>query len=139
MAAISWRRFQINIIAMRLKFNRAALLATILVGLTSAIAQAETLPLIVPEATFGRLARITGDTLNQRLMDLNSTIRVQLNDPVAHLQPDTPLLIFRQGLRLNAPDGHLLDILAVPVGQGLTLSKKAEAAVIANPDKPGVA
>jgi|GEM_PF-4937766 len=60
---ILWRRFQINIIAMRLKFNRAALLAATFVGLSSAIAQAETLPLIVPEATFGSLARITGDTL----------------------------------------------------------------------------
>lgn len=136
---ILWRRFQINIIAMRLKFNRAALLAATFIGLSSAIVQAETLPLIVPEATFGSLSRITGDTLNQRLMDQHSTIRVQLTDPTARLQPDTPLLVFRQGLRLSTSEGRVLGVLAVPVAKGQTLSEKAEANEIANPDKTGVA
>lgn len=136
---ILWRRFQINIIAMRLKFNRAVFLAITLVGLLPALALAEPLPLIVPETTFGTLARITGDTLNQRLMDLHSTIRIQLKDPTSRLQPDTPLLVFRQGLRLSAPDGRTLGVLAVPVARGQTLSEKTEANEIANPDKPGVA
>ena len=114
-------------------------MATALIGLSPAIAQAEPLPLIVPETTFSSLARITGDTLNQRLMDQHSTIRIQLNDPAARLEPDTPLLIFRQGLRLSTPDGRVLGVLAVPVAQGRTLSQKAEAAEIANPDQAGVA
>jgi len=124
---------------MRLNFNRATFLATVLIGLSTALAQAEPLPLIVPEATFGNLGRITGDTLNQRLMDQHSTIRIQLSDPTARLEPDAPLLVFRQGLRLSTPDGRVLGVLAVPVAQGQSLSQKAEAAEIANPDQAGVA
>ena len=127
---------------MRLKFNRAAFVATAVTGfmvLTTAPSRAETVPLIVPEATFSALARITGDTLNQRLMDQHSTIRIQLTDPAARLQADTPLLVFRQGLRLSTPEGRMLGVLAVPVAQGQTLSTKAEANEIANPEQPGVA
>ncbi len=124
---------------MRPKFNPAVLLAIALEGLLSVTALAEPLPLVVPEASFGALPRITGDTLNQRLMDQYSTIRIQLTDPNERLPPDTPLLVFRQGLRLSTPDGRVLGVLAVPVASGQTLSSKDEAAEIANPDQLGVA
>lgn len=142
---ILWRRFQINIIAMHLKFNRAACLAITIgaisapMALWSPTARAEQLPLIAPEATFSALGRITGDTLNQRLMDHHSTVRIQLADPTARLQPNTPLLVFRQGLRLNAPDGRVLGVLAVPVARGQTLSANSEADEIAQPNQPGIA
>ncbi|MFM8798594.1 MAG: hypothetical protein ACKODT_06520 [Fluviibacter sp.] len=124
---------------MRPKFNRAVCLVIALMGLSSGSALAEPLPLVVPEAAFGALPRITGDTLNQRLMDQYSTIRIQLSETDARLPPDTPLLIFRQGIRLSTPEGRVLGILAVPVANGQTLSQKDEAAEIAHPDQPGVA
>lgn len=124
---------------MRPKFNRTVLLAIVCMGLSSAAALAEPLPLVVPEAAFGALPRITGDTLNQRLMDQYSTIRIQLSESDERLPPDTPLLVFRQGLRLSTPEGQVLGVLAVPVGSGHTLSQKAESAEIANPDQVGVA
>jgi hypothetical protein len=124
---------------MRPKFNPAVLLGITLMGLSSVSALAEPMPLVVPEATFGKLPRITGDTLNQRLMDQYSTIRIQLAEADERLPPDTPLLVFRQGLRLSTPEGRVLGVLAVPVASGQTLSHKAEAAEIANPDQPGVA
>lgn len=124
---------------MRLKFNRAAFLVTTVMGLSSAAALAESLPLVMPEAAFGALPRITGDTLNQRLMDQYSTIRIQLAESTERLPPDTPLLVFRQGLRLSTPEGRNLGVLAVPVASGQTLSYQAEMAEIANPDQAGVA
>ncbi len=124
---------------MRLKFNRAAFLVTTVMGLSSAAALAESLPLVMPEAAFGALPRITGDTLNQRLMDQYSTIRIQLAESAERLPPDTPLLVFRQGLRLSTPEGRNLGVLAVPVASGQTLSYQAEMAEIANPDQAGVA
>ncbi|WVH08994.1 MAG: hypothetical protein EoVTN8_306 [Fluviibacter phosphoraccumulans EoVTN8] len=124
---------------MRLKFNRAAFLVTTLMGLSSAAALAEPLPLVMPEAAFGALPRITGDTLIQRLMDQYSTIRIQLAESAECLPPDTPLLVFRPGLRLSTPEGRTLGVLAVPVASGQTLSHQAEMAEIANPDKSGVA
>ncbi len=124
---------------MRPKFNRAVLLTIALAGFSSAATFAEPLPLIVPEAAFGALPRITGDTLNQRLMDQYSTIRIQLADTDERLPPDTPLLVFRQGLRLSTPEGRVLGVLAVPVASGQTLSRQAEANDIANPDQSGVA
>ena len=124
---------------MRLKFNRAAFLVTTVMGLSSAAALAESLPLVMPEAAFGALPRITGDTLNQRLMDQYSTIRIQLAEPDERLPPDTPLLVFRQGLRLSTPEGRTLGVLAVPVASGQTLSHQAEMAEIANPDQSSVA
>ena len=124
---------------MRLKFNRAAFLVTTVMGLSSAAALAESLPLVMPEAAFGALPRITGDTLNQRLMDQYSTIRIQLAESAERLPPDTPLLVFRQGLRLSTPEGRHLGVLAVPVASGQTLSYQAEMAEIANPDQAGVA
>jgi hypothetical protein len=124
---------------MRPKFNRAVFLAIALMGLSSVSALAEPLPLVVPEATFGALPRITGDTLNQRLMDQYSTIRIQLSETDTRLPPDTPLLVFRQGIRLSTSEGRILGVLAVPVASGQTLSQKAEANEIANPDQPGVA
>lgn len=124
---------------MRPKFNRAVLLAVLLMGLSSAAALAEPLPLVMPEAAFAALPRITGNTLNQRLMDQHSTIRIQLSESDERLPPNTPVLVFRQGLRLSTPEGHILGVLAVPVGSGQTLSHQAEAAEIANPDQAGVA
>lgn len=129
----------VPIIAMRLKFNRPSLVASALLGLMSAQLRAETLPLILPEATFSTLPRITGNTLNQRLLDQHSTIRIQLNDPSEILKPDTPVVVFRQGLRLTTPGGQTLGVLAVPVARGQTLSQQAEAHEIANPNQPGVA
>lgn len=124
---------------MRSKFNRSAFLALTLFGLLSAKVSAEAVPLIVPEATFSTLPRITGNTLNQGLMDQHSIIRIQLNDPTDRLRPETPVMVFRQGIRLNAPDGRGLGVLAVPIAQGHTLSHQSEANEIANPDQPGVA
>ena len=124
---------------MRFKFNGSVLVAITLLGLLSAKAWAEALPLIVPEATFRTLPRITGNTLNQRLLDLHSTIGIQLTDPTERFKPDTPIVVLRQGLRLNTPDGRKLGVLAVPIARGHTLSQQTEADEIANPNQPGVA
>ena len=131
---------------MRPKFNRALVVAPHVATLISLLmlcvpsaSRADTVPLIVPESTFSTLPRITGDTLNQRLMDLHSTIRIQLADPVARLQPDTPLLVFRQGLRLSTPGGRVLGVLAVPIARGETLGQQRESSEIAQPEQPGVA
>lgn len=130
------QRFQVNIIAMGLKFNRLVLIVLTLFGLCglSAFVQAAPpLPLIVPEATFVTLPRITGTTLNQRMMDTHSLIRIQLGKSSDPLSPNTPLTVIRQGLRLRSPDGKILGVLAIPVAQGHTLSEAARIREIAEP------
>ena len=98
------------------------------------------LPLVIPEAVFAQLGRVTGSTTEQRIMDRGSIIRVQLADPQTTLPPDTDVLLFRQGLRLRDGKGkRTLGILAVPIGQGRTLRRLTEAQEIAEPDRPGVA
>lgn len=127
---------------MRSKFNRASLIATlfsVLVACVPFTSHAESVPLIMPEATFRALPRITGDTLNQRLMDQHSIVRIQLPDATERLEPNTPLVVFRQGLRLTTSAGRVVGVLAVPIAHGRTLSKHTEAAQIADPEQPGVA
>lgn len=98
------------------------------------------LPLVLPEAVFASMGRVTGDTTDQRIMDRGSIIRVQLADPQTTLPPDTDVLLFRQGLRLRDGKGkRTLGVLAVPVGQGRTLHRFSEAQEIAEPERPGVA
>ena len=63
------------------------------------MAQAPNLPIIVPEAVFANLGRVTGATLQQQIMDRGSIVRVQFADPKDRLAPDTPVVLFRQGLR----------------------------------------
>lgn len=130
------QRFQVNIIAMGLKFNRLVLTVLTLCalcGLSAFVQAAPPLPLIVPEATFVTLPRITGTTLNQRMMDTRSIIRIQLGEASDAFTPNTPLTVIRQGLRLRAPGGKTLGVLAIPVAQGHTLSEAARAREIAEP------
>lgn len=128
-----------NIIAMRSQYNRLLVLATSLIGLLSANTRAQTVPLIVPESLFSGLPRVTGDLTNQRLMDLNSILKVQLPDPAERIPPATPLVLFRQGLRLKTPDGQTLGVLAVPIARGQTLARVSEHSDIADPAAKGVA
>lgn len=132
-----------HIIAMRLKFNRYNPLFIVFCGLLSSGVSAQAVPLavplVVPESIFKTLGRITGDTLNQRLMDQHSIVRVQLADPQAQIAPETPLVVFRQGIRLKAPGGETLGVLAIPVARARTLSRQTAALEIAHPDQPGVA
>ncbi len=129
---------------MRLNFNRRLplrlfLVSTLTFGLSSlALAQTLGLPLIVPEAVFAKLGRVTGATTQQRIMDRGSIIRIRLADSQDRLPPDTGVLLFRQGLRLRDGDRQL-GVLAVPVGRGRTLQRLSENEEIADPDEPGVA
>ncbi len=135
----SGERLQVNIIAMGLKFNRLVLSIGTPITLWSAASMAQqTLPLIIPEAEFRALPRITGNTLNQRMMDAYSIIRVQFSDTSQTLAPDTPVTVFRQGLRLRALDGQALGVLAIPVAQGSALSATALERDVANPSQKGV-
>ncbi|MEY3982138.1 MAG: hypothetical protein RLZZ281_1007 [Pseudomonadota bacterium] len=109
---------------------------------TDVMAQAPNLPIIVPEAVFANLGRVTGATLQQQIMDRGSIVRVQFADPKDRLAPDTPVVLFRQGLRLRnegKSGDRNLGILAVPVGRGRTLQALTENAEIADPNEPGVA
>lgn len=129
---------------MRLKFNRSltrslCLASILILGLpTNVRAQSLGLPLIVPEAVFANLARVTGATTQQRIMDRGSIIRIRLADNQDKLPPDTSVLLFRQGLRLRNGD-RTLGVLAVPVGRGRTLQRISENEVVADPDEPGIA
>ncbi len=130
------QRFQVNIIAMGLKFNRLVLIVLTLHGLcgfSTFVHAAPPLPLIVPEVSFNTLPRITGTTLNQRMMDTRSIIRIQLNASETTFAPNTPLIVIRQGLRLRTPGGKALGVLAIPVARGHTLSETARAREIADP------
>lgn len=127
-----------NIIAMRLKLNCPALLFTALTLLTGGNAHAQGVPLIVPETTFTGLARVLGDTANQRLMDQGSIIQIKLADPKGRLAAGSDLVIFRQGLRLRTADGQTLGVLAMPVAQARTLPRASEDQAIADPDEAGV-
>lgn len=109
---------------------------------TEAMAQAPGLPMIVPETVFANLGRVTGATLQQQIMDRGSIVRVQFANPKDRLGPDTPVVLFRQGLRLRSAGEsgeRTLGILAVPVGRGRTLQALTENAEIADPNEPGVA
>lgn len=133
---------------MRLNFNRLfvgcfGLLSGLLVAssvLAAAVAAPlpPDLPLILPDAVFADLSRITGGVTEQRLLDQGSIARVHLNDSRANLPPDTPVVFFRQGVRLNAK-GQTLGVLAVPVGEGVSLRRSTEAHEIADPGEPGIA
>ena len=123
---------------MGLKFNRLVLSICTPITLWSATSMAQTLPLIIPEAEFRALPRITGNTLNQRVMDAYSIIRVQFNDTSQTLAPDTPITVFRQGLRLRAPDGQALGVLAIPIAQGSALNAAALERDVAHPTQKGV-
>lgn len=103
-----------------------------------ALAQTLGLPLIVPEAVFANLGRVTGATTQQRIMDRGSIIRIRLADSQDRLPPDTNVLLFRQGLRLRDGD-RTLGVLAVPVGRGRTLQRLSENEEIADPNEAGVA
>lgn len=130
------QRFWINIIAMAYKFNCLALMLGLWAGLWPTIGTAQSsqpLPLILPESTFQSLPRVTGNLINQRMMDSHSIIRVRFTDPSQALPPSTALIVFRQGLRLKAADGKELGILAIPVAQGETLSQITLNQDIANP------
>jgi len=135
------QRFLVNIIAMGLKFNRFVLTILFpygrfgLYGLCGFAALAHAgppLPMIVPEATFIKLPRITGTTLNQRMMDTNSIIRIQRDASSEAFAPNTPVTVIRHGLRLQTPAGQSLGVLAIPVAQGHTLSDAARTRDIAN-------
>lgn len=129
---------------MRPNFNRRLLLRLFLIGALTfglpsfAFAQTLGLPLIVPEAVFNNLGRVTGATTEQRIMDRGSIIRIRLADNQDRLSPDTGVLLFRQGLRLRDGD-RSLGILAVPVGRGRTLQRLSENEEIADPNEQGVA
>lgn len=129
---------------MPLRFNpsnlQRRLLATLLLLLAPicAIAQTAGLPIIVPEAVFANLGRVTGGTTQQRIMDRGSIIRIKLADDQDRIPPDTDVLLFRQGLRLRSAD-RTLGVLAVPVGRGRTLQRLTENQEIADPNEPGVA
>ena len=129
---------------MPLRFNpsnlQRRLLATLLLLLAPicAIAQTAGLPIIVPEAVFANLGRVTGGTTQQRIMDRGSIIRIKLTDDQDRIPPDTDVLLFRQGLRLRSAD-RTLGVLAVPVGRGRTLQRLTENQEIADPNEPGVA
>ncbi|MFM8339911.1 MAG: hypothetical protein ACKN9C_07985, partial [Fluviibacter sp.] len=102
----------------------------------AALAQSLGLPLVVPEAVFANLGRVTGATTQQRIMDRGSIIRIRLADKQDRLAPDTNVILFRQGLRLH--DGErTLGVLAVPVGHGRTLQRLSENEEIADPNEPG--
>ncbi len=132
---------------MRLKFNPPwsrclGMLGTLILCLSTTAAAAASgaseLPLILPEAVFASLGRVTGGITAQRIMDRGSIIRIQLAEPQNPLPPDTDVILFRQGLRLR--DGkHTLGVLAVPVGQGRTLPRLTEDQEIADPNTTGVA
>lgn len=123
---------------MGFKFNRLVVSICAPITLWSSASLAQTLPLIIPEAEFRTLPRITGNTLNQRMMDAYSVIRLQFSDASQTLAPDTPITVFRQGLRLRTPDGQALGVLAIPVAQGSTLSAAALERDVANPSQRGV-
>lgn len=132
---------------MRLKFNRrwacrlgvlAALTLHLSTPAAAAPSRVDEWPLILPEAVFSSLGRVTGGITAQRIMDRGSIIRIQLADPQSALPPDTDVVLFRQGLRLR--DGKRpLGVLAVPVGQGRTLNRLTEDQEIADPSTTGVA
>lgn len=132
---------------MPLKFNRRpacrlALHAVLLLCLPALAAAAQPaageLPLVLPEAVFANLGRVTGSTTEQRIMDRGSIVRVQLADTQNTLPPGTDVLLFRQGLRLR--DGNrTLGVLAVPVGRGRTLQRTTEGQEIADPNVTGIA
>ncbi len=103
-----------------------------------ALAQSAGLPIIVPEAVFANLGRVTGGTTQQRIMDRGSIIRIKLADDQERIAPDTEVVLFRQGLRLRNAD-RTLGVLAVPVGRGRTLQRLTENQEIADPNEPGVA
>ncbi|MFM8338607.1 MAG: hypothetical protein ACKN9C_01310 [Fluviibacter sp.] len=103
-----------------------------------AIAQTAGLPIILPEAVFANLGRVTGGTTQQRIMDRGSIIRIKLADDQDRIPPDTDVLLFRQGLRLRSAE-RTLGVLAVPVGRGRTLQRLTENQEIADPNEPGVA
>lgn len=103
-----------------------------------ALAQSADLPIIVPEAVFANLGRVTGGTTQQRIMDRGSIIRIKLADDQERIAPDTEVVLFRQGLRLRNAD-RTLGVLAVPVGRGRTLQRLTENQEIADPNEPGVA
>lgn len=129
---------------MPLRFNpsnlRCRLLGALLLLLAPicAIAQTAGLPIIVPEAVFANLGRVTGGTTQQRIMDRGSIIRIKLADDQDRIPPDTDVLLFRQGLRLRSAE-RTLGVLAVPVGRGRTLQRLTENQEIADPNEPGVA
>lgn len=129
---------------MQLKFNRRWLIRLCLTSALmaclsgAALAQSLGLPLVVPEAVFANLGRVTGATTQQRIMDRGSIIRIRLADKQDRLAPDTNVILFRQGLRLH--DGErTLGVLAVPVGRGRTLQRLSENEEIADPNEAGVA
>jgi hypothetical protein len=133
---MSEQRLWINIIAMGHKFNCLLLTLGLWVGMWPSIAKsqpAQPLPLILPESTFQTLPRITGNLINQRMMDSHSIIRMRFTDPSQALPPNTSLIVFRQGLRLKGSDGQALGVLAIPVAQGQTLSQAMLDHDIANP------
>ena len=139
----SGQRFQDHIIAMGQQFNRVRVLLSalcLIIGLQipcASFCQAQTLPLILPEEAFKTLPRITGDTRNQRMMDMYSIIRIQGINETNPWPPETAVTVFRQGLRLRAPSGQSLGVLAIPVAQGRTLSDALRNREIAQPEQNG--
>ena len=140
------RRLITPIIAMRLRFNCSifrqvsALGFLLLTVPLEDLAQAPGMPIIIPEAVFSSLGRVTGATTQQRIMDRGSIIRIKLGDDQDRLPADTEVVLFRQGLRLQLPGGdRTLGVLAVPVGRGRTLQRLTENQEIADPNEPGVA
>lgn len=132
---------------MRFRFlshcRRSALQATGVLGFLlgvsmPAMAQTANLPIILPEAVFSNLGRVTGATTQQRIMDRGSIIRIKLADAQDRIPPDTDVVLFRQGLRLRNHD-RTLGVLAVPVGRGRTLQRLTENEEIADPNEPGIA
>ncbi|MBU3667532.1 MAG: hypothetical protein FGM53_03215 [Rhodocyclaceae bacterium] len=118
---------------------RLCLAGLLTAGLSSlALAQNLGLPIILPEAVFSSLGRVTGATTEQRIMDRGSIVRIRLGDNQERLSPDTGVLLFRQGLRLR-DGGRSLGVLAVPVGRGRSLQRLSENEEIADPNEPGVA
>jgi hypothetical protein len=135
--------FNPHIIAMHRRFNpllqtRLALTALLWGVSMHALGQSAGLPIIVPEAVFANLGRVTGGTTQQRIMDRGSIIRIKLADDQERIAPDTEVVLFRQGLRLRNAD-RTLGVLAVPVGRGRTLQRLTENQEIADPNEPGVA
>jgi hypothetical protein len=130
------QRFGVHIITMGNKFNSLVLGFGFWLGLWPSISMAQPthpLPLILPEPTFQTLPRITGNLINQRMMDSHSIIRVRYTNPAQALPPGTPVIVFRQGLQLKGSDGKALGILAIPVAQGQTLNQATLDQEIAQP------
>ena len=129
---------------MTLRFKRSTLRQLWLCGLAlfatslDAMAQTPGLPIVVPEAVFKNLGRVTGATTQQRIMDRGSIVRVKLADDQERIPPDTEVVLFRQGLRLRSGE-RTLGVLAVPVGRGRTLQRLTENQEIADPNEAGVA